>query len=573
VVEHAEDAGGNSRSKPYDVVIVGAGWAGLMACKYCLAEGLRTIVLERRDRVGGVWAYSDDPQYGGVMKTTSTTSSRCITEISDFPMPADYPPFPTHSQINTYLEAYCARFSLTEHLRFNQCVIRISKHGGLWQITTFDGNRWSASHVIVCSGVHQQPNDVSGDERFSGYSGPLVPAAAVKEVPPDWSNKTMAVWGGGETASDVAVEASQVASRVYWCIPNGQWFVPKVVDRLPPFPGSAPKVLDHTSSRLRLWLSPTHRYSPFVYQYLEYAFGFNGHGQEEWRTAAPYQRSFLNKTADVLPRVKSGRIVPKRDIASCRGRTVRFSDGTTADIDGIVACSGYRIAFPFFDESVTPGADPRNWFKYVFYQDDPSLAFVGFVRPVFGSIPGIAELQGRYVAQVFSGVRAPPDRGAAPATIDRDARFWNHHFRHSSLRIAGLVDHFVYSDQIARLIGCYPQLWKLFFSSPRRWWQAVTAPWNGCQFWLNDVEHHERIFKTLQQYHDNRISQVWVFVVLAPILPLITLLTYFQVFLREHVVLGSRTPAQVDDHPGRRRAMADGDSSDSTRVVEEGVPG
>src|SRR5439155_25938016 len=138
----------------------------------------------------------------------------------------------------------------------------------------------------------------------------------------------------------------------------------------------------------------------------------------------------------------------------------------------------------------------------------------------------------RYAAKVFSGACELPEPRERRATIERDARFWNHHFRHTSLRIAGLVDHFVYADQLARLIGCYPAFWRLFFSSPRRWWQAVTAPWNGCQFWLNDVEHRERIVETFEQYDDNRISQVWVFLVLAPILPLIALLTYLKVFFR-----------------------------------------
>jgi hypothetical protein len=132
-------------------------------------------------------------------------------------------------------------------------------------------------------------------------------------------------------------------------------------------------------------------------------------------TPAPYQRSFLNKSADVVPLVKCGRIVPKRDIASCRGTAVGFSDGTSADVDCIFTCSGYRMTFPFFDESATPGEDPRNWFKYIFYQDDPSVAFVGFVRPIFGSIPGIAELQSRYAAKVFSGAcRLPSRAGEGP---------------------------------------------------------------------------------------------------------------------------------------------------------------
>src|SRR5437870_13061441 len=69
----------------FDVIILGAGWSGLMACKYSLGEGLKTLVLERRDSIGGVWSFTQDGRYGGVMTTTETTSSRCVTEMSDFP--------------------------------------------------------------------------------------------------------------------------------------------------------------------------------------------------------------------------------------------------------------------------------------------------------------------------------------------------------------------------------------------------------------------------------------------------------------------------------------------------------
>src|SRR5919106_475761 len=113
----------------YDVIVIGGGWSGLLAAKYCLAEGLTTVVLEGRDRVGGVWAYTDDQRVGGVTKSTRTTSSKCVTEMSDFPMPEDYPPFPSYEQIQAYLEAYCARFSLTRHIRFNQRVTGLSKCG------------------------------------------------------------------------------------------------------------------------------------------------------------------------------------------------------------------------------------------------------------------------------------------------------------------------------------------------------------------------------------------------------------------------------------------------------------
>jgi dimethylaniline monooxygenase (N-oxide forming) len=521
----------NGEAKDYDVVIVGAGWSGLLACKYCLAEGLNTVVLEARDRIGGVWAYTDDPTQTSVMETTRTTSSRCITEISDFPMPADYPDFPWHWQINSYLAAYCARYGLSAHIALNRPVARIRKTAGKWRIATFDGTEWTAPNIIVASGVHRDPIDVSDDPRFRNYSGKLVHSGSVKRVSREFTDETVVVWGGGESASDIASEASGIVNHIYFCIPNGQWFLPRVVDRWPPFPSARRKVVDHTSSRLRLLLSPTHQYAPLIYQYLEYAFGFNGHGQEAWRTAAPYQRSFVNKSSEVLAQLKKGKITPKRDVLRCDGKMVHFSDGTVARVDLIVTCSGYRASFPFFEDAIGADANQRDWFKQVFYDADPSLAFVGFVRPVIGSIPGIAELQSRYVAAVFSGKRRLPDPDARAKTIAADARFWNHHFRFTSGRLAGLVDHFIYCNQLAKLIGCYPNFGRLMLSNPKRWWKAVTAPWNGCQFWLNDRRHRNRIFETYRRYDDNRISQIYIFLVLAPLLPLVGLYTRARVLL------------------------------------------
>ena len=37
----------------YDVIIIGAGWSGLLASKYCIDEGLKTLVLECRNGMPG----------------------------------------------------------------------------------------------------------------------------------------------------------------------------------------------------------------------------------------------------------------------------------------------------------------------------------------------------------------------------------------------------------------------------------------------------------------------------------------------------------------------------------------
>ena len=58
-----------------DVTVIGAGWNGLVACKYMLEEGLSVVAIEKKDGIGGVWRYTDDPTIPSVMKSTCCTSA------------------------------------------------------------------------------------------------------------------------------------------------------------------------------------------------------------------------------------------------------------------------------------------------------------------------------------------------------------------------------------------------------------------------------------------------------------------------------------------------------------------
>jgi len=106
-----------------------------------------------------------------------------------------------------------------------------------------------------------------------------------------------------------------------------------------------------------------------------------------------------------------------------------------------------------------------------------------------------------------------------------------------------------YCDQIARLIGCRPRFWKILFTAPRKWWWAVSTPWNGCQFWLNDESHHERIFVTFARYRFNQASEIYILLALAPILPFVALGSRVRLFINEHFVWR--------DESAPRRAVSD----------------
>src|SRR5438874_13645478 len=107
-----------------DVVIIGAGLSGLLACKYLRAASLDCLVFEGSDDIGGVWKYRDKPNgKGGVMLSTVSTSSKTANEFSDFPMPDDYPAFQKHTLVLKYLNDYADHFEIRDAIRLNSEII------------------------------------------------------------------------------------------------------------------------------------------------------------------------------------------------------------------------------------------------------------------------------------------------------------------------------------------------------------------------------------------------------------------------------------------------------------------
>ena len=114
------------------VCVVGAGISGLVAVKVLLGRGHDVAVVEKGGDLGGVWEPARS--YPGVR----TQTPRDLYRFSDFPMPADYPEWPTGAQMHAYLDAYAARFGLRPRMRFRTEVLFMLRrpYGGRgWSVT------------------------------------------------------------------------------------------------------------------------------------------------------------------------------------------------------------------------------------------------------------------------------------------------------------------------------------------------------------------------------------------------------------------------------------------------------
>ncbi|XP_003386180.1 PREDICTED: dimethylaniline monooxygenase [N-oxide-forming] 5-like [Amphimedon queenslandica] len=494
------------KGKVHDVTVIGAGWSGVTATKYMLEEGLSVVTLERRDHLGGLWYYSDDPSEKSVMKRTRATSSATVSEMSDYPMPESMTEFPHHKQMLQYLRSYASHFGVLPCIVFNTTVTGVSKEGDLWQVTTVNSDVYTSKFLVVCTG---QTIPLTGPKEtiFKNFSGPVHHAKEIRDLMPEYKNERLLIFGGGETAADICSEWYDHVSVIYWSSPRGQHFF-RGYGRVLPF--LKPIALDKASSWIVDNISPYHKSKPGFNWICKWTtngslLAYQGHGIPEWKNNTPLMHQFVNKNGHVLDLVDYIKVVPKGAITECRGKTVMFADGSSSEFDVVILSTGYTESFPFLPEDKRP-RDFLKLHKQIINNDDPTLAFVGFIRPVLFSVFGVVEMQSRWLSKMFSGSVQMKSRADRIKETNSDARFWKEYFKTTVQPRDKTVEFFLYVNGLAKQIGVYPNRSKLFKRSIYGWYVSLAAPLNSSIFRLNDEEHATRALVNLDKHRKGTLA-------------------------------------------------------------------
>lgn len=174
------------KNEVYDVVIVGAGPAGLAAAVYGGSEGLKTLLIERRAPGG---------QAG--------TSSRIENYLG-------FPAGLSGADLTRRAISQATRFG-TEFLS-PQSVKDITQRDGYKAIVLEDGSVINSRSVVITTGVDYRRLDVKGVDELTGagiyYGSATTEATAC-------SGKQVFVLGGGNSAGQAAMYLSKFAERVH----------------------------------------------------------------------------------------------------------------------------------------------------------------------------------------------------------------------------------------------------------------------------------------------------------------------------------------------------------------------
>jgi putative flavoprotein involved in K+ transport len=320
----------------FDTIVIGGGQAGLSTGYYLKQHGIRFVILDANEQIGGSW------------RTRTWDSLRLFTParydgLPGWPFPAPGWSFPTARETADYLEAYARRFELP--VRTRTTVDRLSTLDGRYVVES-RGRRFVADSVVVATGF---------------YGVPSVPVFA-HELDPDIVQMHSSAYrtpaqlrpgatllvGAGNSGADIAMELS--ATRRTWL--SG------------PDKGQVPIRIGTWQSRLvlpLLWFAASHVLT----------------------VRTPLGRKVKpHVLAEGAPRIRvksddldsAGVVQVPRTVGVEDGMPV-LEDGRVLDVENVIWCTGFRQDFSWIEVPVFDGATEPIHERGV--SVEPGLYFVG----------------------------------------------------------------------------------------------------------------------------------------------------------------------------------------------------
>lgn len=195
-----------------DILIVGAGFAGLRALHTFREQGFSVAVLERDEELGGVWNVNRYP------------GARCDVESFDYSyrfskeLEQDWrwsERYATQPEILEYIRHVADRFDLRRNIEFNTALKQSTYDSAKcrWKVEAEDGRAWDARFLLLAVGQLSTPKDTTYPGQDS-FTGTVLYSARWPRNGVDYAGKRVAIIGTGSSGVQmtpvIAAQASQL---------------------------------------------------------------------------------------------------------------------------------------------------------------------------------------------------------------------------------------------------------------------------------------------------------------------------------------------------------------------------
>ncbi|KAF2964345.1 hypothetical protein GQX73_g9227 [Xylaria multiplex] len=186
------------------VLIVGAGQAGLTLGARLKSMGIRALIVDKNHRIGGAWT----SRYQSVKLNTP----KYTDHFPFMKLPEEGPQYMSGEEMVQFMELYGQKMGLNIELGVEVTKAKYDPDNRRYRVEAQRGvsekHVFSAKHVVLATGVFSEEAitpEVASPEKFNGlvyHSGTHKSASQV----PNLSNKRVVVVGCGSTGHDIAAD-------------------------------------------------------------------------------------------------------------------------------------------------------------------------------------------------------------------------------------------------------------------------------------------------------------------------------------------------------------------------------
>jgi putative flavoprotein involved in K+ transport len=312
----------------FDVVVIGAGQAGLAIGYFLARAGRRFLIVDGADSIAAAWRSRWD--------SLVLFTPRRYDSLPGLAFPGDPDGYPTRDEVVAYLEQYAAAFELPVELA--SAVRSLDADGGRF-VVALEGRQIEADQVVVATGPFQVP-------RVPALADGLAPDVFQTNStgyrrPTDVPEGRVLVVGGGNTGFQIAKELS-ATHQVHLSVGSRQTPLPQTF----------------LGRDLFWWLTKTR----LLTKTIESRLGRRMRDRDTLIGSSP--RELKRYGVELNPRA-----------VAASGRTVSFADGSELDVDAVIWATGYRPDHSWIKLSV---ADPNGRVLHRRGMTDvPGLYFLG----------------------------------------------------------------------------------------------------------------------------------------------------------------------------------------------------
>lgn len=330
---------------PTRYCIVGAGPCGLIAARALHRHGIEFDIFERHSRIGGLWDIDNpgSPIYESCHFITSKDAGGFI----GYPMPAEYPDYPSWREVRDYVWKMAKAYELT---RFVSCGVSVdyatparAEGGSCWTVTLSTGETRQYRGVVYAGGQQWSPftPDIPG---LKNYTGRAIHSSQYRSTE-EFRDKRVLVIGAGNSGVDIAADAALTGRNAILSTRRPYHFFPKSIFGVP--------TPDLVSGRISLPDLPMFANLSKAQQ-LDLVLATVGdltrYGLPEPDSPVGSTHPIVSDT--ILHCFTHGLLRYKPDVSHVEADTVYFVDGTAEPVDVIVTATGYDLEVPWLADGL-----------------------------------------------------------------------------------------------------------------------------------------------------------------------------------------------------------------------------